>query len=201
MERLMSGFPKVIKETVNVGKLPYISSMVAKLPVIEFHEDLWVEKFPRINSIKRVTDALEMNLYLERRYTGQYQVKSNKKQGIKHGGATLKTISSIANSLVVFLKWIEKEDIDWREVYAYSENDRAKYWLPVYRYRKYLIDKVKERTLEHSTASTYINHVRQFYEWARSTRRIEKLPFKYITKIIKKRRKDNEFDYLHIQFA
>jgi len=76
----MSSFPKVIKETVNVGKLPYISSMVDKLPVLEFHEDLWVEKFPRINSIKRVTDALEMNLYLERRYTGQYQVKSNKKQ-------------------------------------------------------------------------------------------------------------------------
>jgi len=63
-------------------------------------------------------------------------------------------------------------------VYAVSDSDKAKYWLPVYRYRKYLIDQVIAKKIDRDTANLYINHERQFCEWAGKQHRIEKLPFK-----------------------
>jgi site-specific recombinase XerD len=73
--------------------------------------------------------------------------------------------------------------------------------LPVYRYRKYLIEKVIAKQIDRDTANLYINHVRQFYEWARKQRRIEKLPFKYKTKVIKKKRKDGGLDLLFTDYG
>ncbi len=92
----------------------------------------------------------------------------------------------------------------WRwlaEVYAVSDGDKAKYWLPAYRYRKYLIDQVVAKKIDRDTANLYINHVRQFYEWARKRHHIEKLPFKYKTKVIKKKRKDGNIDLLFTQYG
>jgi integrase len=101
----------------------------------------------------------------------------------------------------LFLQWIEAHDVDWHEVYAVSDSDKAKYWLPVYRYRKYLIDQVVAKKIDRDTANLYINHVRQFYEWARKQHRIDKLPFKYKTKVIKKKRKDGNIDLLFTQYG
>ncbi|GAC28586.1 integrase family protein [Glaciecola pallidula DSM 14239 = ACAM 615] len=117
------------------------------------------------------------------------------------GGISLITAQSLANSMCLFLQWIEINNVDWHEVYAVSDSDKAKYWLPVYRYRKYLIEKVIAKQIDRDTANLYINHVRQFYEWARKQRRIEKLPFKYKTKVIKKKRKDGGLDLLFTDYG
>ena len=73
----------------------------------------------------------------------------------------------MANSLSVFLSWLIEEDVDWRQVIAHANTQRAKYWLPVYRFRKFLIDLVQAKSLGRDSANLYMTHIRQFYEWAR----------------------------------
>jgi site-specific recombinase XerD len=197
---LNDNYPKVVKQTVNLGCLPYFSDVDAKKRrLVLFHQDHIVERFPRVLSLKRVSDALEINLFLEHRYKGSFMPP--KRGGIKNtlGGVSLVTMQSLSNSMSLFLKWIESHDVDWHEVYAVSDSDKAKYWLPVYRYRKYLIEQVIAKQIDRDTGNLYINHVRQFYEWARKQRRIEKLPFKYKTKVINKKRKDGNLDLLFTQ--
>jgi site-specific recombinase XerD len=199
---LMNNYPKVIKKTVNLGALPYFSAVddEGKREAM-FHEDQIVERFPRVLSLKRVLDALEVNLFLEHRFKGTFMPP--KRGGKKNplGGVSLLTLNSLANSMSLFLQWVEKNNVDWHEVYAVSDSDKAKYWLPVYRYRKHLIDQVIAKSIDRDTANLYINHVRQFYEWARKLRRIEKLPFEYKTKTIKKKRKDGGIDLLFTQYG
>lgn len=194
--------PKVVKQTVNLGNLPYFSNVDgSRKRMVMFHQDHIVERFPRVLSLTRVLDALEINLFLEHRYKGLFMPP--KRGGKKNplGGVSLVTMQSLANSMSLFLQWIEAHDVDWHEVYAVSDSDKAKYWLPVYRYRKYLIDQVIANKIDRDTANLYINHVRQFYEWARKQYRIDKLPFKYKTKVIKKKRKDGNIDLLFTQYG
>lgn len=202
MERnkLNGYYPKVVKQTVNLGSLPYFSDVddIGKRCVM-FHHDHVVQRFPRVLSLKRVLDALEINLFLEHRYKGLFMPpkRGGKKNSL--GGVSLVTMNSLANSMSLFLQWIEANDVDWHEVYAVSDSDKAKFWLPVYRYRKYLIDQVIAKSIDRDTANLYINHVRQFYEWARKQHRIDKLPFQYKSKTIQKKRKDGNFDLLFTQ--
>ncbi len=193
-------YPKVVKQTVNLGRLPYFSDVddIGKRCVM-FHQDHVVERFPRLLSLKRVLDALEINLFLEHRFKGLFMPpkRGGKKNSL--GGVSLVTMNSLANSMSLFLQWIEANDVDWHEVYAVSDSDKAKYWLPVYRYRKCLIDQVIANVIERDTANLYINHVRQFYEWARKQHRVEKLPFQYKTKTIQKKRQDGNLDLLFTQ--
>jgi hypothetical protein len=194
---LSDNSPKVVKQIVNLGNLPYFSDVDdSGKRMVMFHQDSIVERFPRVLSLTRVLDALEINLFLEHRYKGLFMPP--KRGGKKNplGGVSLVTMNSLANSMSLFLQWIEAHDVDWHEIYAVSDSDKAKYWLPVYRYRKYLIDQVIAKKIDRDTANLYINHVRQFYEWARKQHRIEKLPFKYKTKVIKKKRKDGNIDLL-----
>ena len=195
-------YPKVIRQNVRLGVLPYLSSTTGPdSRKVMFHEEHLVERFPRVSSLTRVLDALEINLVLEHRYKGKFMPP--KRGGNKNllGGVSIVTLNSLANSMSLFLQWIEKNHVDWHEVYAVSDSDKAKYWLPVYRYRKHLIDQVKEKSISRDTASLYINHVRQFYEWAKTQRRIDKLPFKYKKITIKKKRKDGEIDLLFTQYG
>lgn len=56
---------------VNMGDLPYFDNSDAKpLREIVFHHDREVEKFPRLHSLTRIEDVLEMNLFLEHRFKG-----------------------------------------------------------------------------------------------------------------------------------
>lgn len=130
-------YPKVVKQTVNLGSLPYVSSVDEKgLRTIAFHEDHIIERFPRVLSLVRIQDALEINLFLEHRYKGLFMPP--KRGGKKNplGGVSLITVQSLANSMSLFVQWVEKNNVDWHEVYAISDSDKAKYWLPVYRYKK-----------------------------------------------------------------
>jgi hypothetical protein len=194
--------PKIVKKGVNLGALPYFSGLDEnKKRQVMFHEDHAVQRFPRVLSLTRVLDALEINLFLEHRYKGGFMPP--KRGGNKNplGGVSLVTLNSLANSMSLFLQWIEKNDVDWHEVYAVSDSDKAKYWLPIYRYRKHLINRVIAKLIDRDTANLYIKHVRQFYEWARKLHRIEKLPFKYKTKTINKKRKDGGIDLLFTHYG
>ena len=199
---MTANYPKIVKKTVNLGELPYFEGVSdGQKRHVAFHEDHYIDKFPRVISLKRTLDALEVNLFLEHRYKGAFMPP--KRGGSKNslGGVSLTTINSLANSLVLFLQWIEENNVDWHDVYAISESDKAKYWLPIYRYRKHLIDRTVTGDIDRDTANLYINHVRQFYEWARKQRRIDKLPFAYKTKVIKKKRKDGDIDLLFTNYA
>jgi integrase len=141
-------------------------------------------------------DVLEMNLFIEYRYRGRFLPP--KKGGHKNllGGVTVKTIKSIANSLLVFLRWLESQNISFQELYAVSLTNKTKEWLPPYRFKSHLIRMIEEHKLSLNTANLYISHVRQFYEWAWHTRRASKLPFTYKDKVIQKKRSDAEFDLI-----
>ena len=110
---MIGKYPKVVKRTVNLGSLPYFSDGDAKgQRTIAFHEDHVVEPFPRVLSIARIQDALEINLFLEHRYKGLFMPP--KRGGKKNplGGVSLITVQSLANSMSLFLQWIEKNNID-----------------------------------------------------------------------------------------
>nr|WP_282554998.1 tyrosine-type recombinase/integrase [Providencia stuartii] len=165
----------------NVGALPVFSGEVNDhgIRAIEYRADHWVDNFPLIWSNDRQFDALEMNLFLEHRYKGLHRAPKRAARSNPLGGISLKTLQSIANSLCIFLNWISEENVDWRQVTAQASTQRAKYWLPVYRFRKFLIDLIQAKSLGRDSANLYMTHVRQFYEWARRRGTIEKLPFEY----------------------
>lgn len=169
------------KVRFNVGSLPVFSGEVNDhgIRAIEYRADHWVDNFPLIWSNDRQFDALEMNLFLEHRYKGLYRAPKRAARSNPLGGVSLKTLQSIANSLCIFLSWISEENVDWRQVTAQVSTQRAKYWLPVYRFRKFLIDLIQAKSLGRDSANLYMTHVRQFYEWARRRGTIEKLPFEY----------------------
>lgn len=194
----------VVPVSINLGDLPYLEGTTAvssgadctTTRQVRFHRDHVVDGFPLLFCFSRLPDALEMNLFMEHRYCGKFlRPKSGGHRNLR-GGVTVKTLKSIANSLRGFLGWLAETNTDWHEVYAVADSDRAKAWLPPYRYRAYLISKVEAKELSRDTANLYINHVRQFYEWALKKRRIERIPFKYKRIAIKKQRKDGDYDLL-----
>ena len=188
---------QVIKQKVNLGDLPYFeSASTTALKSIAFHHDKWVDKFPRLRSLTRIEDVLEMNLFLEHRFAGKFMPPKRGGNTNTLGGVSLLTINALAYSLIIYLNWLETHNVAWQEVMAVAGSEKAKYWLPVYRFRKNLIERVENKAIDRDTANLYMNHIRQFYEWAFKQRRIEKIPFEYKTKIIKKKRKDDDFDFL-----
>ncbi|WP_080403156.1 site-specific integrase [Burkholderia ubonensis] len=198
-----SGKARVVRATLNLGDLPYFASgsdvtteVGAGQRQICFHRDRPVARFPLLFCESRMVDALEMNLFMEHRYRGRFLPP--KKGGNRNpcGGVTVKTLVSLANSLRGFLGWLADNDVDWHEVYAVSDGEKARAWLPPYRYRAYLIGRVVAGELSRDTANLYINHVRQFYEWALSTRRIERIPFRYTRMPVRKSRRDGDVDLL-----
>ncbi|MBP3140476.1 tyrosine-type recombinase/integrase [Aliivibrio fischeri] len=167
---------------------------------INYQRSHVVDKFPLLFSETRLNDCLEANLFLEYRYKGKFLRPKKGGQRNLLGGVTVKTVKSIANSLKIFLTWSEEAGIEWKDLYAVSASEKAKEWLPPYRYRAHLIERIKSNELSLNTANLYLSHVRQLYEWARQTKRIEKLPFKYIDKVIKKKRSSAEFDLIFTSF-
>lgn len=195
----------VVKNEVNLGDLPYFNQEARcgqPLREVSYHCDREVSKLPRLRSLTRIHDVLEMNLFLEHRYKGLFMPPKRANQTNNLGGVSVLTLSSAAYSLSIFLSWLEDNDVAWQEVMAIAPSEKAKYWLPVYRFRKHLIDRVAAKEIDRDSANLYMNHIRQFYEWALKQRRIDKIPFEYKTQVIKKKRKDGDIDFLFSgQFA
>lgn len=197
----------IVKADINMGLLPSFDgeliniSKNQQIRSIKYQREHISEKFSLLTSDTRLKECLEVNLFLEYRYKGKFL--RPKKGGQKNilGGVTVKTIKSIANSLKIFLNWLESRGIDWKDLYAVSESEKAKEWLPPYQFRAHLIDRVKRSELSLNTANLYISHVRQFYEWAWQTKRIEKLPFRYSNKVIKKKHSSSEHDLIFTSFS
>ena len=197
----------IVKADINMGLQPSFDgeliniSKDQQIRSIKYQREHISEKFSLLTSSTRLKECLEVNLFLEYRYKGKFL--RPKKGGQKNflGGVTVKTIKSIANSLKIFLNWLENRGIDWKDLYAVSESEKAKEWLPPYQFRAHLIDRVKRSELSLNTANLYISHVRQFYEWAWQTKRIEKLPFRYSSKVIKKKHSSSEFDLIFTSFS
>lgn len=189
---------RVYRVRFNAGSLPVFSSATNAegLRTIEYRNDHWVDNFPLIWSCERQFDALEMNLFLEHRYRGLCRPPKRVSRLNQLGGVSVKTLQSMANSLSVFLSWLIEEDVDWRQVIAHANTQRAKYWLPVYRFRKFLIDLVQAKSLGRDSANLYMTHIRQFYEWARRRGAIEKLPFEYQQVYIKRKNENNDINSL-----
>lgn len=190
---------------VNCGTLPYFDGAkrvvsgpdgLMELREVRFHQDALVEDFPLLWCQARPIDALEMNLFMEHRYRGQFaRPKVGGRKNLR-GGVTVQTLKSVANSLRGFLGWLAETGTDWRETSAVADSERAKSWLPAYRFRSHLISRVEADDIWRDTANLYISHVRQFYEWAVRTERIRRIPFKYKLVPIKKPRMDGSFDLL-----
>ena len=196
----------IVKADINMGSLPSFDgeliniSKNQQIRSIKYQREHISEKFSLLTRGTRLRECLELNLFLEYRYKGKFL--RPKKGGQKNllGGVTVKTIKSIANSLKIFLNWLENKGIEWKDLYAVSESEKAKEWLPPYQFRAHLIDRVKRSELSLNTANLYISHVRQFYEWAWQTKRIKKLPFTYSDKVIKKKHPNSEFDLIFTSF-
>ncbi|WP_373976298.1 site-specific integrase [Chitinibacter sp. SCUT-21] len=203
-----SSLVQVVRVAINLGDLPYfdgqseiaMKSEVAEIRNVHFHRDHVVEGFPLLFCPARIIDGLEMNLFIEHRYRGRFlPPKQGGKRNLR-GGVTVETLYGIANSLRGFLAWLAETNTDWREVYAVADSEKAKEWLPPYRYRTVLIERVKRESISRDTANLYLSHIRQFYEWALKTRRIERIPFTYSRVAIKKPRKGGDFDLLFSTF-
>lgn len=190
---------------VNCGALPYFDGTTRlldgpdgaiELRELRMHRDGVVEDFPLLWCAARPVDALEMNLFMEHRYRGLFaRPKVGGKRNLR-GGVVVQTLRCVANSLRGFLGWLADTGTDWRETSAVADSDRAKAWLPAYRFRSNLIERVEAGEISRDTANLYISHVRQFYEWAVRTERIRRIPFKYSFVPISKPRKDGSFDLL-----
>ena len=190
---------------VNCGALLYFDGATRQidgpdgaieLRELRMHRDGLVQDFPLLWCAARPVDALEMNLFMEHRYRGLFaRPKVGGKRNLR-GGVIVQTLWCVANSLRGFLGWLAETGTDWRETSAVADSDRAKSWLPAYRFRSRLIERVEADEISRDTANLYISHVRQFYEWAVRTERIRRIPFKYTFVPISKPRKDGSFDLL-----
>ncbi|EAS44206.1 tyrosine-type recombinase/integrase [Photobacterium profundum] len=173
-----------------------------KLRTVKYRKNEIVEKFPLLVSPSRLADVLEMNLFLIHRYIGQHSIKRNYSQSrsdMVESEATrasargaridIATVETSAKHLAAFLRWLIDNDVDWAESLSEPLNERVPSLepLPIWRFRRDLIDKVESCQLSYGYASNRIQVVKTFYEWAWKNHRIQSIPFKHIKKVVRKR--------------
>lgn len=72
---------------------------------------------------------------------------------------TLQNLSSYSRALLTYWSFLEDNNLEWDK---FPPIKRLK---PTYLFRQYLLTKIKEGSIAHSTANTYMSHVVQFYIW------------------------------------
>lgn len=121
----------IIQTKLNLGTLPSFDGelldiageyLIRNINHQRHHE---VDKFPLLFSDTRLKDCLEINLFLEYRYKGKFLRPSRGGHKNLLGGVTVKTIKSIANSLKVFLVWLEAAGLEWKDLYAVSASEKG----------------------------------------------------------------------------
>lgn len=172
----------------------------AHLRVIKYQEPEIVLKFPVLFSNSMMSECLDVNLFLQQKYTGRFNYKNIQPENINDHGEVVKvvTLDKMASSLKDYLTFCEKKTIDIYDGVLNTFSADQKLWLPPFRYRSHIIDRVKSKEIEYSTGSLLLLHVKQFYEWIYKTGRIEKIPFdyRYVSIPINKDKGDNELDFL-----
>lgn len=72
---------------------------------------------------------------------------------------TLQNLSSYSRALLTYWSFLEDNNLEWDK---FPPIKRLK---PTYLFRQYILTKIKEGAIAHSTANTYMSHVVQFYIW------------------------------------
>jgi len=222
----MSSFPngkaRVLNVQINLGLRPYFVRDENQQYVtdehgvreIAYHTDRVVDHFPLIHCSERLDLCCELNLFLIQRFTGEFSMKRNKNQDQKIRSLlaesegtratamgqpiSLKTVRSLADSLLPFVNWLVLEEADWQEVIAEPLviTEDSLDLVPVWRYRNNVYKRVKSGEIFYSTGRNRVNVVTSFYQWSHINKRIGILPFELINKVIPRKRKDEHFDML-----
>lgn len=180
------------------GELEVLSG--AQLRVIKYQVAEVVLKFPVLYSKFMMSECLDVNLFLQQKYTGRVNYKNIQDKNRDNVGETVKviTLDKIANSLKAYLTFCEDKKLDIYDGLLDTFSADQKLWLPPYRFKSFIIDRVKSKEIEFSTGNLLLLHVKQFYEWMHKTGRIEKIPFdyKYVSVSRSKDKDDDELDFL-----
>ncbi|MCB5228311.1 tyrosine-type recombinase/integrase [Alishewanella sp. 16-MA] len=199
------------KTRFNLGAVAYLQSSVddCGLRNVIYKTDDYIENFPFIFHAEHLDACCEMNLFLIQRLKGEYSLKKNKRQTSdswsqqyaatrKGEPLDIKTIESISKDLKLFLDFLIENDLSYLEVIAapISESAHADVsQMPVWKYQRYLVERVKRKDLAWNTANRMIRRVREFYIWSYHRGSIGKLPFELELKAIHKK-KSSDYDVL-----
>ncbi|MBU2878710.1 site-specific integrase [Aliiglaciecola lipolytica] len=194
---------KIIKTEVNLGKGMSFHLDQSGQPINteegirthSYRHDKVEPNFSLLYHPDRITECQEMNLFLMHRFEGHFCLKKNIKESEAFSDAyyasqpgkklDVKTVHSIAKHLKAFLDWLVKDGASYFEVIAaplsrQSVDDDISQ-LPVWRYHKYLCDRVatndKTKRLSYNTAQERIRAVKTFYIWSHKRGAIDSLPF------------------------
>ncbi|WP_196582996.1 tyrosine-type recombinase/integrase [Aliivibrio fischeri] len=200
-------YAKVRKIRINLGLRPYFLNTDLhnyktdgnEQREILYHTDRVVEKYPIISCPERLDLCCELNLFLIHRYTGEFSLRRNGDERNVHGKPiSLKTVKSLADTLIPFVNWLVKDGSNWQEVIAEPQSitESSLELAPIWRYRNEIYHMVKSGVLNYSTARNRVNVVTSFYLWSYKNSRIKVLPFEVVNKVIRKPRKDGKFDVL-----
>ncbi len=173
-----------------------------------------VPDFPLIFHPQRLTESLEMNLFLRQRATGDYATKRNTKElestfsegyyaTRKGTGVDVETLDKIADDLKMFLTWLHIDGSSYEEVVAAPlAKDSVREDVqntPLWKFRSHLRDRVKNKTLGWNTANRILGHLTHFYLWSNKRGIVTDLPFS--TKYDLLKRTSNKDDALSSLFS
>lgn len=203
---------KILTTSINLGIKPHFTGEVSEdgIRVVEYLKDNIVDKFPLLSCETNMLATCELNLFMIHRYLGDFSVSRNAPregdaiftQGYlsrrKSDGLSLKGVKSLADSLLPFLAWLNEHEVDWQTLMAEpSTNTRSGYGThPLWDYRNDIKAKVEKNQLGFETGRNRISAIRQFYEWCWKNRRINKLPFTHVKKVIRRESKNGTADLL-----
>ncbi len=168
----------------------------------EYLKPLLVMKFPLLTSTieSELDQCLIINLFLQQKFTG-YVNYINVNDNKRNEDSDIKTIEGACLALKQYLEYCIKSDLDIMDGLLNTFSIEQTQWLPPFRYKSHLISRLKDNDLTLRTANQYLAYVRQFYEWAHKTGRIDRIIFKYENKRIKTGGDDDKYDELDLLFS
>lgn len=173
-----------------------------------------VPDFPLIFHPQRLTECLEMNLFLRHRATGDYATKRNPKEpestfsdgyhATRKGiGVDVETLDKIADDLKMFLTWLHVDGSSYEEVVAAPlSKDSVREDVqntPLWKFRSHLRDRVESKTLSWNTANRILGNLTHFYLWSHKRGIVTDLPFSAKFELL--RRTSNKDDALSSLFS
>lgn len=208
--------PRLLKPNVNVStKGSFVRNDAGDYALDEFgtrtisyYKDNIIEKFPQLYDPTLLDASLEMNLYLTQRASGEYSRYRNKKKiselvwstgyiaSQKGEPLNIKTISSIAKDLKLFLDFISQNNWSYLDIIAVPIKESDREFLPIWQYQRKLCERVKSQDLGFKTAVRMLSRVRGFYVWSFMRGKIGQLPFDMKLTSIKKKKND-DYDILY----
>ncbi|MBO1256650.1 site-specific integrase [Alteromonas sp. 5E99-2] len=211
---------KILNTKINLGKLPYFEVdnqdryfeeqfKDSQLRSLAYHTNDEVENFPLLFHPTRIKECMEFNLYMIERHKGNFSLSKNKNTcneeyvwsqgelGAKKGkGIQVSSLDPIAKDLQRYLDWMIDSDISYEEIMAVPQNydpnsvDEAEALLPVWNFREYIRQQIKNDELAFTTGERVLNSLKIFYLWSYRRAEVDALPFSVKYKAISVKRND-----------